>query len=229
MLDPKDYEFRIHAFMLLGEGNPLWQEDTEFIKAFNKIRERTIVSPYRCYTLYQIAQQCNGLKGSFAQVGIYRGGSAKLIAEIKNPRKKMYLFDTFEGLPQPNTTVDLCEKGKFNDTSYEEVKEYVKDIPNLFIFKGIFPATAKNIQENETFAFVYLDVDLYESNYKALEYFYPKMEKGGIILFDDYDFGKYPGIKKSVEDFLKAKNAKEVPIRTAKYQAMIIKIEEKQC
>jgi len=223
MVNKTDSQFRIRTHTLLTEGNPIWQDDKKFIMAFNAIEEKTIVSPHRCYTLYQIAQHANAINGSFAQVGIYKGGSAKLISASKNPKKSFYLFDTFEGLPKHDSKIDIYTEGKFADTSLEEVKELFKNDYNVQIHKGLFPTTGVNIPKDEKFAFVYLDVDLYKSNLEALEFFYSRMSTGGVIVFDDYGFNNCPGIEKSVYHFLQKSKANEKPIITTKFQAMLIK------
>ena len=60
---------------------------------------------------------------------------------------------------------------------YEEVREYLKKYPNTQVHKGLFPETGKPIEE-KSFSFVHLDVDLYESTFNCLGFFYPKMHKG---------------------------------------------------
>jgi len=52
--------------------------------------------------------------GDIAEVGVYQGGSAKLICEARNENKVLYLFDTFEGLPTPGKFDGSFKKGKYN-------------------------------------------------------------------------------------------------------------------
>ena len=218
----KDKIFRVTLKTLLGEGNPIWQDDQNFISSYSKIQDISLVSPYRCYFIYQFAKQCNSVEGDFAQVGIYKGGSAKLIDSVRDKGKNFFLFDTFEGLPEHNPDIDGYEKGKFGDTSLKEVETLFKDSKNAKVIKGKFPDSADLIKENK-FSFVYIDVDLYESSYKALEFFYSRMSKGGVIVFDDYGWQYCRGIKKSIDDFIEKNNIKEIPIITTKYQAILIK------
>ncbi|MCP4540392.1 MAG: hypothetical protein GY832_24910 [Chloroflexi bacterium] len=58
---------------------------------------------------------------------------------------------------------------------------------------GLFPKTGAFVSEKE-FSFVYLDVDVYQSTKESLEFFYPRMTKGGIILSHDY---QYPGVRQA--------------------------------
>lgn len=219
--DPKYFLFDIK--MLIGEGAPTWQDDPAFIDAYVAVKEHTLVSPFRLFPIFQFAQRANQLDGDFAQVGVYRGGSAKLISSVKAPRKKFYLFDTFEGLPAPDDEVDVYQKGRFADTSEELVRSLMADAMGIEIVKGIFPESARETHKHARYAFVYLDVDIYPSNFNALSFFYPRMVPGGMIIIDDYGWRNTPGIAKSVHDFIEKSSRGLIPIVTTKYQCLLIK------
>ena len=207
---------------LPGEGIPVFEDDIEFFNYFNQIRDITLVSPHRCFWIYQMARHSNNLDGSFAQVGVYKGGTAKLISMVRNPSKSFYLFDTFEGLPKNDPNIDYHEQGEFA-AGLDEVLLLFEGDSKVKITKGIFPETAGIIPKPEKFAFVYSDVDLYDSNHAVLNFFYPRMTQGGVIMFDDYEWEHCPGIKKSIDDFLSEHGIKARPIITTRYQAMLIK------
>jgi O-methyltransferase len=137
------------------------------------------------------------IEGDTAEVGVYNGGSAKIICEVKGD-KPLHLFDTFEGIPE----VEEIDKGKFVagdwTASLETVMSYLRDYPNVFFYKGIFPTTAKPV-EGKTFSFVHLDVDTYKSTLSCLEFFYPRMSAGGIILSHDYSYAS--GVTKAFDEF----------------------------
>lgn len=143
------------------------------------------------------------INGAFAELGVYKGDSADLIHQMDESRK-FYLFDTFEGF----TKTDLSgETGKaatyttknFADTSIEKVRSRLKS--DQFIFcQGYFPDTAKGL-ENEKFALVNMDADLYKPTKAGLEFFYPRLSRGGIILIHDYN-PDWPGIVKAVDEFV---------------------------
>lgn len=145
--------------------------------------------PYEAFTVYSIAKSQSIFDGEMAEVGVYRGGSAKLICEAKGNRK-LHLFDTFEGLSQVSDKdthfgVKFWQDKQFNDTSEDLVRKYLKSYPNVSIYKGLFPQTAEPVT-NSKFSFVHLDVDLYKSTLDCLNFFYPRMIHGGIILTHDY-------------------------------------------
>ena len=84
---------RIHA--------GLWDTDSEFMDVYKRLQKNTLVRIDRCYSLYQLAKiEALTQKGDVAQVGVYRGGTARMIAEcFTHTQKSFYLFDTFEGRP----------------------------------------------------------------------------------------------------------------------------------
>ena len=159
------------------------------------------VFPYEAYLIYSIARTQEGLEGDMAEIGVYQGGSAKLICEAKKKRN-LFLFDTFEGLPDVSD-VDthfgkkFWKKNQFNNTNEQQIRIFLKDYDNVKIVKGVFPNSAEPI-ENAKFSFVHLDVDLYKSTVDCLRYFFPRMINGGIILIHDFHTD---GIKKAIKEF----------------------------
>jgi O-methyltransferase len=73
------------------------------------------------------------------------------------------------------------------------------DKNNVVIRRGIFPNTAKDI--DDSFIFVRLDLDLYQPTLEGLKFFYPRMCRGGVILVHDYYTESYAGVKQAVIDF----------------------------
>lgn len=103
-----------------------------------------------------------------------------------SPDTQYFLFDTFEGFP----TEDL-EKGdendpRFSDTSVENVLKNIGNHNNIIVKKGYVPDTLNGL-ENEIFSFVLLDLDLYNPTVSSLEFFYPRLTKGGYLIVHDYN------------------------------------------
>ncbi len=201
----------------------LWKEDKEFLELYKEVKGRTSLSSIKLYTLYQLVKDVISLEGDIAELGVYRGGSAKALAKViekYNPDKNLLLFDTFEGFPEPDTKQDLFKKGDLSDTSYEEVKDYLNNYKFVSIYKGLFSDTLPTVVE-KSYSFVHIDGDLYSSVQECCEYFYPKMVPGGIILFDDYGFLCAPGAKNAVDEYFL--NKVESPIWIPTGQAIVIK------
>jgi O-methyltransferase len=193
----------------------------EFAKNLKKIRKETelLIEDIEAYHIYMATKTTQKVPGDIAEVGVYRGGSAKIICSAKGD-KTLHLFDTFEGLPKVDE-IDMVwpfYEGKFA-ASFEDVKEYLKDDPNVFFYKGIFPATSDPVKDKQ-FSLVNLDVDCYESTKQCLEFFYPRMSRGGIMISHDYITA--PGVKKAFDDFFDGKT--EPVLETAGSQCLVVKV-----
>ena len=62
--------------------------------------------------------------------------------------------------------------------------------------------------ENNKFSLIHIDVDLYEPTLKSLEFFYPRLVEGGIIVCDDYNSKHFSGSKKAWDEFFSNKKLK---------------------
>lgn len=171
----------------------------------------------RIQFLESFAKECKikNLDGNVAELGVFQGEFAKKINEFF-PNKILYLFDTFEGFDDrdlENEVSDVKENGvgHFNNTSIEIVMNKMPYPKNVIIKKGWFPESAV-VLGDEKFCFVNLDPDLYEPILAGLEFFYPKMVKGGIILVHDYFSEGYPGVRQAVSEFCEKYNLNSFPI-----------------
>jgi len=148
------------------------------------------------YQLLSCVRATANTPGEIAEVGVYRGGSARLICEGRGD-KTLYLFDTFEGLPTTDRLDSRFAAGQYA-ASVDSVQSYLARFPNVQVHKGFFPATSAPIADKR-FSFVHLDVDLYRPTHDSLEFFYPRMNQGGIFLIHDYLWAE--GVRKAVQEF----------------------------
>lgn len=154
------------------------------------------------------------LKGSVAEVGVYKGEFAKFINRAF-PEKKLYLFDTFEGFDKKDINVEVSNNFSsgdqdFSNTSVNEVLSKMSKKENCIIKKGYFPDSLDGLEDS--FCFVSLDPDLYKPILDGLEYFYPRLEKGGYIFVHDYNNDAYAGAKQAVREFCQKYDVPFVPI-----------------
>lgn len=201
------YGYKIQTVSPIDTPNPihLWDDDHKFKKLMDQIVGYTVVDEVRCFMLYQYAKQTAQLPGDVAEVGVYQGGTAKLLAKVfEATNKVVHLFDTFTGVPPGDPTKDMHKEGDFADTSLKSVKNFLRDCNNIQLYKGIFPKTSKPLNKQK-FCLIHIDVDLYKSVMDCCAFFYPRMESGGIMIFDDYGFVTCPGAKKAVDEFFKDK------------------------
>lgn len=145
------------------------------------------------------------INGDFAELGVYKGESAKLI-QLMAPERTFHLFDTFKGFTgvdlKPETGVaSTYSTESFEDTSINKVLKKINGKPDkIKIHAGYFPQSTNGLDEL-TFAFVSLDADLYNPTKAGLEYFYPRLSPGGIIFIHDYNH-KWEGLMKAVDEFV---------------------------
>jgi rfaE bifunctional protein nucleotidyltransferase chain/domain len=130
------------------------------------------------------------LPGDVADLGAYKGGVSFVLNRLR-PGKTLHVFDTWEGTPYDDP---LChhKKGEWK-ADFEGV---VKFVGIATYHKGVFPYTA----EGGEFCFVYVDMDTYQATKDAIEFFWPRMVQGGVIVFDDYDWTPCTGVKKAVDE-----------------------------
>lgn len=191
----------------------------DLIKEIKK-ETQMLLEDWEAFQIYMAVKQTAKIKGEIAEVGVFRGGSAKLICEAKE-NKELHLFDTFEGLPDLNQ-VDSPKKFHKNQfsSSFDEVKDYLKSYQDVYFYKGLFPSTAGPITDKR-FSFVHLDVDLYESTLECIKFFYSRMEKGGILISHDYRYA--PGVKKAFDEFFNDKPEPVIETEILGTQCLVVK------
>jgi len=149
--------------------------------------------------------------GSFAEVGVYRGDVSKFVHQLA-PNRTYYLFDTFEGFPKEDLEGKVLEDARFRNTSVEIVLSNIGNQDNINIRKGYVPATLEGL-EDEKFAFVLLDLDLYKPTIRSLEFFYPRVSKGGYLFVHDYNSPESNwACNRAVNEFMKDKLERVVEI-----------------
>lgn len=164
----------------------------------------------------------SGVQGDFAELGVYKGESAKII-HLMDPSRIFHLYDTFEGFKEDDLKEETGEAAayttrNFADTSLEAVKRYLGNEAQYVYHAGRFPDSVAFKNESLTgspstndqrlttkdsqLSLVNIDADLYLPTKAGLEYFYPLLAPGGVIIIHDYNY-KWPGIKKAVDEFAK--------------------------
>jgi ADP-heptose:LPS heptosyltransferase len=159
------------------------------------------------------------------ELGVYKGGSAALAALVLRDAgltRPLHLCDTFEGMPKA-LEWEFHKEFDFGDTSLESVSARLRKLDPQFpfyfyrgFFSEIFPVLAES-----RFCFAHVDADLYESVLQACEFVYPRMDKGGFILFDDYGAPTCPGAKKAVDEFFADKLEKPSHVASCAYGVRI--------
>jgi O-methyltransferase len=177
-----------------------WLDDQAFIELYAEIKAFTMVDIYRCYELYSLAAQMTSVAGEVVEVGVWRGGSAALIAGA-NSERVIHLFDTFEGVAKADKAYDtLYAGGEHADTDQTIVRKLFQKIGvKCTINSGIFPEDTLHFLP-ESICFAHIDVDTYSSAKDAFIPIWHRTQPNGIVVFDDYGFFGCEGVTQFVNE-----------------------------
>lgn len=201
--------------------DPIWETDREFDTLFSQISSRVLMDRRRAFVLYNAARAVAGKDGDVVEMGVYQGGSARLLLHAAGADKAYYGFDTFGGLPDIKDDHDpFWEKGEMGETSLEEVTRFL-DSPRAHLIKGIFPDSMVEMPAHPRFCLVHIDGDLYQTTSAALKCFYDRTISGGMIIINDYGFLSSPGVRAAVDEFFD--NHPENPIYLPSGQCLVIR------
>ena len=214
--------------LILLVRQPSWQS-LKFARLVMQVKPRyTMVKNASLENLYRLVQTANaqGLAGDIVECGVWNGGSAAIMgaACCEDPRyasaRRIWLFDSFQGLPAPGTRDGETEKKAFfkgwNKGDTNNVRRVFKKVgfPNtqISIVPGWFDATL-NAAAVDRIAVLHVDADWYDSVKLVLEAFYDRVVPGGFLVFDDY--GLWQGCRQAVTDFFVERNIDGAIIRRA--------------
>lgn len=170
--------------------------------------------------LLDALDQTEAVPGEIAECGVFRGQTlvpmALYLAE-RDSAKRVFGFDSFEGFDDA-VEVDIGmggirskdkHVGAFNETSVRLVESKLRrfGLSNATLVKGYFRDTLHRYSQLQ-FSFVHLDCDIFESYKECLEFFYPRMNPGGMIVFDEYKLARWPGCTKAIDEYLADKPEK---------------------
>lgn len=144
-----------------------------------------------------------GVQGDFAELGVYKGNSAAVLAHFADGAgRTAFFFDTFSGFDRGDLVgTDSKRAVAFADTSLAAVQSLVGYAGSCTYIKGLFPASLTPEVQDRRFAFVHLDCDLYKPMSAALSFFYPRLSPGGVLAVHDYSSGQWPGATQAVNEF----------------------------
>ena len=195
-----------------------------FIKAF----PYTMVGYKRLSNVYELSKKVvkSNLQGDFVECGVWKGGCSAVmgfVAQKEGRGRKTWLFDSFEGLPEPGKEDgDLAKTYSENKMQgqmktinkcvgpMEDVKKIIFDIlklnkENIKLKKGWFQDTLPLAKEKiEKISILRLDGDWYESTKVCLDNLYDNVSAGGYVVIDDY--GHWEGAKKALNEFFEQRN-----------------------
>jgi O-methyltransferase len=183
-----------------------WNLDAAFVDVFNKAKPFTLVDMYRCYELWSLVAESAKLpKGELLEVGAWRGGTGAVIgksAQQSEIQDLVHVCDTFAGVVKAGPKDSMYSGGEHSDTSKAQVEQLYATLglSNIRVIQGIFPEESGAQLTNSVFRFCHIDVDVYQSAHDILEWVWPRLVRGGIVVYDDYGFDSCAGITIHVDE-----------------------------
>lgn len=192
----------------ISEDYKAWREDKAFLRDYQRLSPGNAYSQDRKWVLREFVRLSNELPGDLAECGCYEGASAFFMAQA-SVHGTLCLFDSFEGISEPDI-LDRSErpdvaqwaKGDLH-SSEEKLRATLAGDDSIQIFTGWIPERFNEVAERK-FRVVHIDVDLYQPTRDSLEFFYPRMCNGGVIVMDDYGFLTCPGAKLAADEYAQA-------------------------
>lgn len=207
--------YRFSKGIDLRSSGSLSRALTKF-RLFHAVKPYTAVGVPRLEALYRLTSEIDRLclDGDIVECGVWNGGTAGIMGSVceKSPfRRELWLFDSFQGLPQPKDLDGERAQTRAGAMVGDPAKvtqlltRLEVSAARVHIVKGWFQETFPTVSIARI-ALLHLDCDWYGSVKLCLNSFYDKVQTGGFVVLDDY--GYYPGCKQAVDEFIATRELK---------------------
>jgi hypothetical protein len=228
---PADYQYR-SALEAYYENSP--GSHVQKLENFAKYVPRQSMA--RLLARYEIFRLIQDIQGSIVECGVFFGGGLMSFAQLStilepyNFQRRIIGFDSFEGFPDiaeedmrglPDRKSGHLKKAGFAaPDAYEDLQEairlydmnrFLNHFPKVELVRGDFSKTCVQFLEDHPHLLIsclYLDFDIYTPTKVALEHLYPRIPKGGVIVFDELNEEAFPGETLAVMEMLSIKSLK---------------------
>lgn len=181
---------------------------------------------WRVYTALWAARQAWKLNGDFVECGVYRGGLATAILTdlpwSQLSERRFYLLDTFSGFPADQRALAAdVHREDYTEDIWPQVQRHFIKYPSVTLVRGAIPQSLSQVPVSSV-AYLSIDMNCAEPEVAALEFFWPRMVPGGIILLDDYAFAEpYRRQKEAIDTWAKPQSLNILSLPTG--QGLLIK------
>ena len=207
----------------IGEDGKAFWGETGFIEAYRRLCGENHRPLERKFTVYQLLRSLGHLGGDLAECGAYNGSTAYFMALADREvgaRREFFLFDSFEGLSAPQEADGAYWKAGDLTSPEEVARANLAGFNGIHIRRGWIPERFEEVADR-AFAFVHVDVDLYQPTLDSIAFFYPRLVPGGMLVCDDYGFTTCPGAMKAMDEFFADKPETVIHLPTG--QGLVIK------
>jgi predicted O-methyltransferase YrrM len=187
--------------------------DHVFLELWPQIADAAILHPLQALNIVErldyVLQKHQ--PGDVIECGVFQGVTSVLMAKLMDLRqsdKKLFLFDSFQGLPEPDRQVDASlrfQKGGWA-ASRKEVEALLAKynvLQRCVIHEGWFSETLPKLKDDQQFCFAYIDADLYSSTVDCLKHIWKRMGQNSVAVFDDYHHPS-GGVRKALDEWVGA-------------------------
>ena len=198
--------------------------EPEFLELYERCAEFTMTSVERMYALYKATEHVvkAGVPGDLVECGVWRGGSSMLSAlalqRLGDDERKIYLYDTFEGMSEPDERDvsfrgdvaapkwQSLDAGGVNEWCYSPLEEVEANMLSTGIDRDRLRFVKGKVEDTlpatmpERISLLRLDTDWYESTYHELRHLFPLLSTGGVLIVDDY--GHWEGAREATDRYL---------------------------
>lgn len=215
-LDSQRFTFALNLYdsgtyledLCATRANATFLEDPEFQRAYQagasvSTWQRGI--RWRVYNLIKLAGVALQREGDFVECGVDRGGMSLALLTFYGQKlsdRRFWLFDTFQGLVDTQMNEVEQEKNLFGKERYPDVYAQVRDtfspFENVRIIRGAIPDTLDQYSGHEV-AYLHIDMNVAYPEVKALDFFWPRISPGGVVVLDDYGFPRRTEQKKAMD------------------------------
>jgi hypothetical protein len=210
--DPEDrYVFaerfarRISPEALLSERARLWILDGSFRREYEQVEPQNLRRMDRLFMLDQLAGLAATLPGNTAECGAYQGASSYFVCRrLRAVNKIHHVFDSFEGLSAPSVIDGNYWRGGDLTAPEAIARRNLEEFDFVHFHKGWIPDRFDDIA-HESFALVHIDVDLHDPTLASLDFFYPRLVPGAMLVLDDYGFATCPGVRAAVRTYFESR------------------------
>jgi len=179
-----------------------WYRDPEFTAYLERFDEIPNFNAPRRWNLYQLLRLSLPVEGDTAECGSFIGAGSWLICRAtRGTGKQHHVFDSFEGVSKPGARDGKHWKTGALAMKEQVVRDNLRAFPDVQYYPGWIPERFDEIADRR-FSFVHIDVDLEQPTRDSLEFFYPRMNPGGILICDDYGSSLCPGATLTTDEFL---------------------------
>ncbi|MDR2091730.1 MAG: TylF/MycF family methyltransferase [Azoarcus sp.] len=191
-----------------------WFDKPTLNEILARYGEKDGFNAHRRLMIGELMRLTPAVPGDTAECGAYKGCGSHIILLAPPPHdvacpREHYVFDSFEGLSAPSPEDGNYWKKADLRSGREIIEHNLSEFRNVHFMEGWIPKRFDEVKDRR-FAFVHIDVDLYEPTRDAIAFFYERLNPGAILICDDYALYSCPGATKAVDDFLMDKPEKMI-------------------